>query len=53
MRAASSLIGARLVELNAIDDDAKSFYLRQGFREMTDDDRHLYLPMDTIAKVVR
>lgn len=52
-QAASSLIGARLVELYAIDDAAKSFYVRFGFREMIDDDRHLYVRMDTIAKLLR
>ena len=50
--AASGLIGARLIELHAIDDTAKGFYRHFGFQEMRDDKRHLYLPMDTIARLI-
>jgi predicted GNAT family N-acyltransferase len=39
---------AYAVEVVAIDDSAKGFYLKYGFKELLDDRLHLYLPMRTI-----
>jgi ribosomal protein S18 acetylase RimI-like enzyme len=36
------------VEVNALDDGAKAFYLKYGFVELLDDHRHLYLPMSVV-----
>ncbi len=47
----SKKIGIRAVEVDAIDDDAKRFYLKYGFVALQDDDRHLYLPMGVIRKL--
>ena len=41
-------IGIYAVELNAKSERAKRFYLRFGFVELIDDDKHLYLPINTI-----
>lgn len=41
-------LGVYAVEVDAIDDDAKSFYQKYGFTPLLDDPRHLYLPMKTI-----
>ena len=42
-------MGLHAVEVHALNDQARAFYLRYGFVELTDDARHLYLPMTTIA----
>lgn len=47
----SDQIGIRAVEVDAIDDAAKAFYLKFGFRELLDDPRHLLLPMHEIRKL--
>jgi GNAT superfamily N-acetyltransferase len=44
----AELTGLYAVVLDAINDRAKSFYLRYGFRELLDDPLHLYLPVETI-----
>lgn len=44
-------IGVRAVEVDAIDDVAKAFYLKFGFVPLRDDQRHLFLPMPTIRKL--
>jgi hypothetical protein len=36
------------VEVDAIDESARSFYLRFGFLSLEDDPLHLYLPMHEI-----
>lgn len=38
--------------LDATDEDAKSFYARYGFQELTDDPLHLFLPMETLRMLV-
>jgi len=35
----------------AIDDRAKRFYLKYGFKELVRDELHLYLPIKTIARL--
>lgn len=44
-------IGVRAVEVDAIDDAAKRFYLKYGFTAMLDDPRHLFLPMQVVRKL--
>lgn len=41
----------RAVEVDAIDDDARWFYLHYGFRSLSDDPRHLFLPIHEIRKL--
>jgi GNAT superfamily N-acetyltransferase len=37
------------VVLDALDDQAKAFYLKFGFVPLLDDERHLFLPLATVA----
>ncbi len=46
--AAAREVAAFAVEVIAIHEKARSFYLKYGFREMTDDRLHLYLSMKTV-----
>jgi GNAT superfamily N-acetyltransferase len=48
---ASRDVAAYLVEVVAIDERARAFYAKYGFREMRDDRLHLYLSMKTIGKL--
>jgi hypothetical protein len=50
---ASEIIAARVVEVFAIDDNAKQWYLKFGFLPFLDHERHLYLPMDTVRTAVK
>lgn len=40
--------GVYAVELYALTDGAKRFYLKYGFVELKDDEKHLYLPIETL-----
>jgi len=44
-------IGVRAVEVHAIDEDARHFYLNYGFVSLLDDRRHLFLPMQVIRNL--
>ena len=44
-------VGLRAVEVDALDDTARNFYLKFGFRPLLDDQRHLFLPMHEIRKL--
>ena len=44
-------VGIRAVEVNAIDDAARNFYLKFGFMPLLDDPGHLFLPMPAIRKL--
>jgi GNAT superfamily N-acetyltransferase len=44
-------IGIRAVEVDAIDEAARAFYLRFGFTALRDDPRHLLLPMQSIRRL--
>ena len=44
-------IGIRAVEVDAINEAAKRFCGRYGFLSLTDDPRHLFLPMKVIRKL--
>lgn len=45
---AAKELGIFAVEVVALSDPARQFYLKYGFRELTDDRYHLYLPIKTI-----
>ena len=47
----SEQVGIRAVEVDALDNAARSFYLKFGFRSLLDDPRHLFLPMHEIRKL--
>lgn len=47
----SQQIGARAVEVDAIDENAHEFYLKHGFVALTDDANHLFLSMRFIRKM--
>jgi GNAT superfamily N-acetyltransferase len=47
----SAQVGIRAVEVDAIDEAAKSFYLKYGFVPLLDDQRHLFLPMQVIRRL--
>lgn len=47
----SQRIGARAVEVDAIDDPARKFYLRHGFTPLADDPHHLFMSMGFIRKM--
>jgi predicted GNAT family N-acyltransferase len=49
---ASQEVSAHAVVLDAVDDDAKAFYLPYGFLELTDDPLRLFLPMASVRKIV-
>ena len=48
---AARIVGIYAVVVDALDESAKSFYLKYGFDELTDDRLHLYLPMKTIERL--
>lgn len=45
-------IASAVIEVDAKDDLARAFYPRFGFRSLTDDRLHMYLPMETARQVV-
>jgi GNAT superfamily N-acetyltransferase len=47
----SEEIGIRAVEVDAIDEAARRFYLKFGFVSRVDDPNHLFLPMPVIRKL--
>lgn len=48
---ASEQLGIYAVEVRALNDSARNFYLKYGFMPLLDDEFHLYLPMKTIRKL--
>lgn len=48
---AARIVGIYAVVVDALDQSAKSFYLKYGFQELTDDQLHLYMPMRTIESL--
>jgi GNAT superfamily N-acetyltransferase len=44
-------IGIRAVEVDAIDEVARRFYMKYGFVSLLDDSRHLFLPIQIIRKL--
>ena len=47
----SEQIGIRAIEVDAIDEPARQFYLHYGFTPLVDNRRHLYLPLQVIRKM--
>jgi len=45
-------VAAHAVVLDAIDEGAKRFYEQYGFLELADDPLHLFLPMDTVRRLL-
>lgn len=50
--ATSGEVAAYAVEVVAISEAARSWYVKYGFREMRDDRLHLYLSMKVIVKLI-
>jgi GNAT superfamily N-acetyltransferase len=50
-RLVSEQIGVYAVEVRAIDELARKFYLKYGFTELKDDRLHMYLPISVIRKL--
>lgn len=48
----SNDLGIHIVELFALNEKAKSFYLQYGFRELADDQLHLYMKMETVKQLI-
>ena len=48
---AAEIVGIYAVVVDAMDQQAKSFYLKYGFHELLDDKLHLYLPMKIIRQL--
>jgi GNAT superfamily N-acetyltransferase len=44
-------IGIRAIEVDALNDNARAFYLKFGFRELLDDPRHLFIPLHEVRKL--
>ncbi|MCC5787819.1 MAG: GNAT family N-acetyltransferase [Phycisphaerales bacterium] len=44
-------IGIHAVEVVAIDEAARRFYLKYGFSELRDDPRHMFISMKTVRKL--
>jgi ribosomal protein S18 acetylase RimI-like enzyme len=47
----ANAIGIHAVDLWAMNDRARRFYLRYGFMELLDDPSHLYVPIQTLRKL--
>jgi GNAT superfamily N-acetyltransferase len=47
----SQHIGVRAMEVQAIDADARRFYLKYGFLSLRDDSSHLFLPIKVIRQL--
>ena len=47
----SEQVGIGAVEVDAIDDAARNFYLKFGFRSLLDDPRHPFLTMAEVRKL--
>lgn len=47
----SHSVGARAVEVDAINEEARRFYLKHGFVSLVDDPCHLFMPMRFIRKM--
>lgn len=45
-------IASAVIEVDAKDDAARSFYARFGFRRLADDPVHLYLPMESARRAI-
>jgi predicted N-acetyltransferase YhbS len=50
---ASTIVGSRAVIVHAIDEEAVGFYTQFGFMKYPEGSLTLFLPMETIAQVIR
>lgn len=50
---AADVVAARALEVRAISERARIWYLERGFLPFRDDPTHLYLPIDTIRRVLQ
>lgn len=48
----SATVASAAIEVDAKDDASRAFYSRYGFASLTDDDLHLYLPMQTARNLL-
>lgn len=48
---AADVISIHAVEVVAINDSARQFYLKYGFTALAEDERHLYLPLSAVRKL--
>jgi ribosomal protein S18 acetylase RimI-like enzyme len=48
---ASEIVGLYAVVVDALNQQAKNFYIKYGFNELSEDHLHLYLPMKTIKQL--
>jgi GNAT superfamily N-acetyltransferase len=48
---AAQELGIYAIELFALTENAKNFYLKYGFVPLKDDDKHLYLPIETLKQI--
>jgi GNAT superfamily N-acetyltransferase len=44
-------LGIRAVEVDAIDQEARNFYLKHGFKPLLDDPAHLFMPLHVIRQL--
>lgn len=49
--AVSRDVGVRLIQVHAIDDDAKNFYVKYGFTSLIDNQRHLFYSVAMAEKL--
>jgi GNAT superfamily N-acetyltransferase len=47
----SGQVGVRAVEVDAVNDAARRFYLRYGFIPLRDNPNHLFLPMSVVRRL--
>jgi len=50
--AAAKKVGGRLVVVDAIDADARRFYVHHDFRPLPNDDRRLVIKLSSVAKAL-
>jgi ribosomal protein S18 acetylase RimI-like enzyme len=50
---AAKVIAAYAVEVEAVNDAARRFYVKYGFQELLDDRLHLYLPVKVISSLFK
>jgi GNAT superfamily N-acetyltransferase len=50
--AGAESIASAVIEVDAKDDAARSFYAKFGFRSLTDDQAHMFLPMETARRAI-
>ena len=49
----SLTMGVNAIDLVALDERAKSFYLKFGFKEFLDDGMHLFMPIESARRLVQ